>query len=642
MCGIIGLIDKKSCSKDILQGMVDSIQHRGPDACGVWIDEASSIGLGHARLSILDLSKNGSQPMFSSSNRFVTVFNGEIYNHGDLRTQINSGNSSFQWNGTSDTETLVAGFEKWGVLQTLEKCVGMFAIAVWDKKRKCLSLARDRFGEKPLYYGYQGQAFLFSSELKALKKHPSFSGEIDREALASFFHYGYVPNPQSIYKGIHKLVPGTIVEISLDGKRNINISEYFNYKKIVQEGQNKPFVGSDKDALSTLDNLLVNAVKSQEISDVPLGAFLSGGIDSSIIVSIMQKHSKRPINTFTIGYDEANYNEAVYAKNIATHLGTKHTEKIVSSTEAIEVIDHLSFIYDEPFADSSQIPTYLVSKLAREHVSVSLSGDGADEIFGGYNRYLWADNIASMPSIIRKPISNCLTMLTPSQWDFLFKYLWRLLPKKLQIKMPGDRAHKLALILRYSSTKDIYLSLTTIWNIKDNLLLKPEEVYQYSDKWNEVSVIKSSKYKMMIIDALTYLSDDILCKVDRAAMSVSLETRAPYLDKNLIEFASTLPMKYKIRDGQSKWILRNLLYNYLPRELVDRPKMGFGVPIDSWLRGPLRPWAESLLNESKIRADGYINYDVVKQKFDEHLSGKRNWQYMLWSVLIFQSWLNKE
>jgi asparagine synthase (glutamine-hydrolysing) len=641
MCGIVGVIDKNFCDKNIIEKMVSEIHHRGPDDQGIWIDDRWGVALGHTRLSIQDLSKNGSQPMVSKSGRFVTVFNGEIYNHLDLRKKLSSNNLSLGWVGTSDTETLLAGFEKWGISKTLEKCVGMFSLAVWDKNKKSLSISRDRFGEKPLYYGFHGQTFLFGSELKAIRKHPSFSSEVDRNALASFFNYGYVPNPQSIYKGIKKLPPGNIAEINIGSKKNIKIIKYFDYKKIVIDGNENPFVGSDIEAIKSVGYHLKNAVQSQEISDVPLGAFLSGGIDSSLIVSMLQKYSSKPVNTFTIGYDESNFNEAKYAKNIATYLGTKHTEKIVSPTEAIKVVDHLSFIYDEPFADSSQIPTYLVSKLAREHVSVSLSGDGADEIFGGYNRYMWTDNISSIPRFIRKPLSNCLTFLTPHQWDLLFKYLWRFLPQKLQLKMPGDRAHKLALIIKYSDPKDIYLSLTSIWRKEDDLLINNEEQLQYGPIWDGVNNIGSNRLKMMMIDALTYLSDDILCKVDRASMSVSLETRAPFLDKDLIDFASTLPMKFKIRGGESKWILRQLLYNFVPRELVDRPKMGFGVPIDSWLRGPLKPWAESLLSESKIRSGGYINYNVVKQKFDEHLSGKRNWQYMLWNVLMFQSWLER-
>ena len=643
MCGISGVIEKKLCNKTILQKMAGKIHHRGPDDSGFWMDVKNGVGLSHARLSIQDLSKNGSQPMLSKKSRFVIVFNGEIYNHLELRAQINHNSSvPIHWIGSSDTETLLACFEEWGISNTLEKCVGMFSLAVWDKNKKCLSLSRDRFGEKPLYYGYQGKTFLFGSELKALKQHPAFSSAIDRNALSSFFHYGYIPNPQSIYKGIKKLAPGSIAEIYLDGNQKINIYEYFNYFNTLNIGQQSLFMGKDSDAINSLDKILMNAVESQKISDVPLGAFLSGGIDSSLIVAMMQKKTKNPISTFTIGYDESNFNEASYAKNIASYLGTNHREKIVSPQEAIEVIDHLSFIYDEPFADSSQIPTYLVSKLAREHVTVSLSGDGADEIFGGYNRYLWTDSIASMPKSLRKPISSILTMLTPSQWDLLFKYLCRLLPKKLQLKMPGDRAHKLAFIIQYSNTKDIYFSLTSIWGKKDKIMLNDENPYHYDQIWDHISNISSDKFKMMIVDSLTYLTDDILCKVDRAAMSVSLETRAPYLDKNLIEFAASLPMDYKIRNGESKWILRQLLNNYLPSDLFDRPKMGFGVPIDSWLRGPLKPWAESLINESKIKSDGYINYNVVKQKFDEHLSGKRNWQYMLWNVLIFQSWINQE
>lgn len=642
MCGIVGVIDKNYCDETILQRMVNSIEHRGPDNNGIWLDKSYGIGLGHTRLSILDLSIKGSQPMFSKSNRFVLVFNGEIYNHLSLRNVLKQKNPSLDWDSTSDTETLLAGFDEWGIKKTLEKCTGMYALSVWDKQKKCLSLSRDRYGEKPLYYGYQGDTFFFGSELKALKKHPAFKPEIDRHALSIFFRYGYVKNPYSIYKDIKKLVPGTIAEIKINDNNKINYEKYFNYISLVSNGQKNPFKGNDAEAISSVESLLSKSVKSQEISDVPLGAFLSGGIDSSLIVSMMQKKSSKSVNTFTIGYDEANFNESAYAKNIAEFLGTKHTEKIVSPREAIGVVDKLSLIYDEPFADSSQIPTYLVSKLAREQVSVCLSGDGADEIFGGYNRYMWAENIASIPNLLRKPLSNCLTLLTPQQWDFFFKYLWNLLPKKIHFKMPGDRMHKLALIIKYSSVKDIYDALTSIWIQDDELILGSSEIRDFADNWEKVDKIQSSKYKMMIIDTLTYLSDDILCKVDRASMSVSLETRAPFLDKSLIEFASTLPMKYKIRGRDSKWILRQILYKYLPRELVDRPKMGFGVPIDSWLKGPLRPWAESLIDETQIKSEGYLNYDAIKKKFDEHLSGKRNWQYLLWNVLIFQSWLKEE
>lgn len=645
MCGILGFFGECSFDhQEIVIKMMDTIRHRGPDDEGMWFSSEANVALGHRRLSVVDLSVNGHQPMISSSKRYVIVFNGEIYNHLSLRATLIKSSSHDLWRGHSDTETLLACFEAWGVEKTIKKCSGMFAIALFDKKEKSIYLIRDRMGEKPLYYGVQNGVFLFGSELKALKKHPAFKGEIDRNSLALQLRYNYIPTPYSIYKDIRKLTPGTILKVNT-GKKYANVeaigkpSSYWSLKEIAVNAKLNIYTGKDSQAINDLDKLISQSVKGQMEADVPLGAFLSGGIDSSLIVSLMQSQSFSPIDTFSIGFEEEGYNEAVYAKQIAQHLGTKHSELYVTSEDAMNVIPKLPCLYDEPFSDSSQIPTYLLSSMTKKSLTVSLSGDAGDELFGGYNRYMWSSRIWNklkyMPLPIRKFIEWGMTSVKPRVWN-------KILSQIVSMPLPGDKIHKLANVISANSMEDFYFLLISHWHGSENVVIGSEyvdtPVVNHSNGLNLGSV----EQNMMYLDSISYLPDDILTKVDRAAMGVSLETRIPFLDHNVVEFAYRLPLSMKIRNGECKWILKQVLDKYIPRELIERPKMGFGVPIDSWLRGPLRDWAESLLDESRLMKEGYFYPEPISKKWNEHLSGRRNWQYDLWDVLMFQSWLENQ
>jgi asparagine synthase (glutamine-hydrolysing) len=641
MCGIAGFwrpgatVDEPS-----LREVAAAIAHRGPDDQGVWVDEPAGLGLAHCRLSILDLSPAGHQPMFSASGRYVIVFNGEIYNHLDLRLEL----TGSVWRGHSDTETLLAAFEFWGVEATLKKCVGMFALALWDRENRLLTLARDRLGEKPLYYGWQNGGLLFASELKALKRHSSFVGEVDRDALTLFLRHSSIPAPYSIYKGIHKLLPGTYWQISLDAfaTRSGALKTYWSAKDVAEQGQKTPFAGTDVEACNALESVLCQSVAGQMLADVPLGAFLSGGIDSSTIVALMQTRSARPVKTFTIGFNEAGYNEAEHARKVARHLGTEHTELYVTSQDAMNVIPSLSTMYDEPFADSSQIPTCLVSRLARQHVTVSLSGDGGDELFGGYNRYFWARNIwrklGWMPRPLRAAVAGVLTTVPPSSWNTVFQKLEQWLPARLRYANPGDKLHKVAEILAVRSPEEIYLGLVSHWKNPAKLVPGSHEPVTLLVDPAFRANLPDFEHRMMYLDTVTYLPDDILTKVDRAAMSVGLETRVPLLDHRVVEFAWTLPLHMKIRQGEGKWLLRQVLYRHAPQSLMDRPKMGFGVPIDQWLRGSLKPWAEALIEPDRLRREGIFDPAPIQRKWVEHQTGSRNWAYYLWDVLMFQHW----
>ena len=639
MCGLAGVLtlNKGLTSESICNNLAYSIRHRGPDSSGVWRSSDSCLALVHTRLSILDISETGHQPMHSQSGRYVIVFNGEIYNHLELRGKVKG--KSFK--GHSDTETLLVCIEEWGLESTLQQSVGMFALALWDRKEKTLSLARDRIGEKPLYYGWQGEggnaSFLFGSELKALRAHPSFQSEINRDAITLLLRHNCVPAPYSIYNDISKLMPGTILSVSLE-KRDPKIFTYWSAEDVAKNGVDTLYSGDTSDVINELEVVLRQSVKRQMVADVPLGAFLSGGIDSSLVVALMQQQSSQPVKTFTIGFSESGYNEAEYAKAVAKHLHTDHTELYVSPQETIDVIPKLPQLYDEPFSDSSQIPTFLVSQLAREHVTVSLSGDAGDELFCGYNRYLLTDQLwnklSLLPVSLRRGLANVVTTISPAVWSKIFGFL--------SYGAVGDKMYKAAGVLGSSSVDELYLGLISHWNSPESIVLNSKEPKtRLTGNISDLSKLNQVQ-KMMLLDLLTYLPDDILTKVDRAAMGVSLETRVPFLDHNVVEFAWRMPMNFKIRDGKSKWALRQILYKYVPKELIERPKMGFGVPIDSWLRGPLKDWADGLLYRTRLQNEGFFDPDPIRKKWSEHLSGRRNWQHQLWDVLMFQAWLEAQ
>lgn len=653
MCGFAGFLggrwlDGGQEAELRLREMNSRISHRGPDSDGYWHDAISGIALGHRRLAIVDLSPAGHQPMLSADGRFIIAFNGEIYNHLSMRASLEKKTtiSSQAWRGHSDTETLLAGFSEWGVKETIERCEGMFAIAVWDRKTSVLTLIRDRLGEKPLYYGWQGigcdSTFLFGSELKALKAHPTFAAEIDREALSLYMRHGYIPTPYSIYQGIRKLPAGTMLSISMDS-RDSEPRSYWSALQVASCGVLQPFKNTSHDLVNELDSLLSSSVKQQMVADVPIGAFLSGGVDSSTIVALMQAQSSQPVHTFTIGFHEAGYNEANHAKVVAKHLGTNHTELYVSSQQARDVIPRLPSLYCEPFSDSSQIPTFLVSQLARQYVSVSLTGDGGDELFAGYNRYvigqkLWA-KLSLLPVRLREEFAKIITGVSPQLWNNLLAPIQGLLPPSLAQISIGDKLHKGAGVMAACSPSEFYQLITSHWSNSSELVIGATESSSLFPNANQHLEIDNFIHQMMALDALTFLPDDILTKLDRAAMAVSLETRLPLLDHRVVEFAWRIPLDYKLRNGVGKWLLRQVLYKYVPKKLIERPKMGFGVPIDIWLRGPLRDWAEELLSESRLKHEGYLNPMPIRQKWVEHLSGKRNWQAQLWNVLMFQAWL---
>lgn len=650
MCGIAGFIDQQSGfnSQGALLRMAGSISHRGPDDCGVWHDHRFGVGLAHTRLSILDLSVEGNQPMISSSGRYTLVFNGEIYNHLEVREFLSSEDNRVEilrWRGHSDTETLLAAFEAWGITKTLQMSVGMFAFAVWDNLERTITLGRDRMGEKPLYYGWQDGIFLFGSELKALRAHPRFENKINRNAIALQLKYSYIPAPYSIYLGVNKLMPGTTLTISYGASpaSGFELKSYWSLLESRSLSFDSKYFGRDIDRISQLHSLCLKSIKQQMVADVPLGAFLSGGIDSSAVVAMMQAQSVRPISTFTIGFSESIYNEANHAREVARYLGTNHTELYVTPLQALDVIPKLPSLYDEPFSDSSQIPTYLVSMLAQRHVKVSLSGDGGDELFGGYNRYLFTTSIwrkiSHYPPRLRKACARLICKIPPQRWNIIFNSIDYLLFSRFQFNNPGDKLHKLSGILGASSVKEIYLSLISHWEDSLDIVLGSEDVptiFNDSTGWSRTEL---SENKMMYLDMASYLPDDILVKVDRAAMGVGLETRVPLLDHRIVEFSQSIPLSMKIRNGQGKWILRKVLELYVPSNLIDRPKMGFGVPISEWLRGPLRHWAEDLLSESRLKREGYLAPSPIRKKWAEHQSGKRNWQYHLWDVLMFQAWV---
>lgn len=653
MCGIAGFIDRRiprsaESLAHAVNRMTQALAHRGPDDSGHWLRAEAGIAIGHRRLSILDLSPSGHQPMSSVCGRYVIAFNGEIYNFRELRDELEKRGAAPAWRGHSDTEVLLAAISCFGLEAAVKRCAGMFAFALWDSRESVLHLVRDRIGEKPLYYGQDGNAFLFASELKALRAYPEWRGEINRDALALYLRHSYVPAPYSIYANVHKLIPGTILSIKADANsahvRLSNPVAYWSPKVTAETGCANEAVQDDRQMTDDLERYLRQSIRRQMVADVPLGAFLSGGIDSSTVVALMQAQSDRPIRTFTIGFQEESYNEAEHAKAVARHLRTDHTELYVTPAEAMEVIPRLPQLYDEPFGDPSQIPTFLVCKLARRDVTVSLSGDGGDELFGGYNRYFWGrriwQSIRWIPGRVRTGGASVLRMMSEGPWRGAIDRLGVVVPRAHRMRNIGDALQKLADIVDVAGPDDMYRRLVSHWKDPAAVVLGAKEPPTALTDRNQWAHLTDFTQRMMYLDVVSYLPDDILVKVDRAAMGVSLETRVPLLDHNLVEFAWRVPISMKIRNGQGKWLLRQVLYRYVPKELVERPKTGFGVPIDTWLRGPLRDWAESLLNETRIRADGLLKAEPIRQKWQEHLSGNRNWQYYLWDVLMFQAWLS--
>jgi asparagine synthase (glutamine-hydrolysing) len=616
--------------------MGDAIAHRGPDSSGIWVDAAAEVALAHRRLAIVDLSEGGHQPMSSHDGRYVIVFNGEIYNHAEMRAALEGEGAAPQWRGTSDTEVLLECAARWGLERTLAASVGMFAFALFDQKERQLILARDRLGEKPLYYGRAGKTFLFGSELKALAQHPAWTGDVDRDAVALFMRYGNVPAPHSIYCGIGKLEAGTSLTLDL-GTGTTTIRRYWSAVEQARRGAAEPFAGSAEQATSQGEALLKAAISDQMIADVPLGAFLSGGVDSSTVVALMQSMSPRPVRTFTIGFDVEGYNEAEHAKAVARHLGTDHTELYCTERDALDVVGKLPEIYCEPFADASQIPTYLVSKLARQHVTVSLSGDGGDELFSGYTRHAVAHRIwpwlGQVPAFARRAFAQALIAIPPAAWDGAARLPLALLPQNRRPPRVGEKLHKASGVIGAASEDDLYAGLISQWPEPDAIVLGAQ-----ANSPPSLRDFGSLNRRMMLADLIGYLPDDVLVKVDRASMAVALESRVPMLDHRLIEYTLSLPDTMLHREGQSKWLLRQILYRYVPRELIERPKMGFSVPIDRWLRGELRDWAEDLLSPQSLNEDGILNTNAVRQAWSEHLSGHRNLQQQLWTVLMFQAW----
>ena len=640
MCGIAGMVDwRAATSADALRSignaMIETVRHRGPDAGEVWVEAEGGVALGQRRLAIIDLSPGGAQPMHSADRRFVITFNGEIYNYRDIRRELQAAGHPMR--SDSDTEVLLEACALWGVEPAIERAIGMFAFALWDRKTRTLTLARDRLGIKPLYYAATPERVLFASQLKAFRPAPHWKPTIDADAVAGYLRHAYIAQPRTIYREAEKLAPGHILTLR-DGA-TAPPKCFWDLRSIAVAGQRRNDPAPDAhEATDRLEALLRDSVKLRMIADVPLGAFLSGGINSSTVVALMQAQSARPVKTFSIGFHESGYDEAHCAKQVATHLGTDHTEFYVEPRHALDVIPHLADWFDEPFADPSQIPTYLVSELTRKHVTVALSGDGGDELFAGYNRYVWAERLARAVNLVPRPLRGAsaatLRALAPQTWNRLFGFV----PAAWRPALPGDKLHKITTLLDNPQPDAIYRRLVSQWDAPDEVAASGRE--PRGPLWDPTIAhdFPALVPRMQFLDMITYLPDDILTKVDRATMAVGLEGRVPLLDHRVVAFSWSLPLEFKLRGGRSKWLLRQVLDRYVPRSLIDRPKMGFGVPIDAWLRGPLREWAESLLSPARLASDGFVRVEPVRRAWQEHLEGSRNWQYPLWTVLMLQAW----
>lgn len=642
MCGFAGILAPGLDAEDqaALFAMSARIVHRGPDDEGVWSDADAGVGLAHRRLSILDVSAAGHQPMRSVDGRYTIAFNGEIYNHLDVRARLRAEGHDIAWRGNSDTETMLAAFVAWGVDAALERLLGMFAFAVWDAETREVILARDRLGEKPLYFGRWKARWIFGSDLAALRAHPACTPEIDRDALTLLLRFNCIPAPHTIHRECWKVEPGTVVRLGAATERGHTTSTYWSLDEVARRGVARR--GDVADPVAAVDAKLQEVVRRQMLSDVPLGALLSGGIDSTLVTALMQKASDQPVKTFTIGTDVAGYDEAEHADAVARHLGTEHVMLRVTGKDAQDVIPELPSIYSEPFADSSQIPTFLVCRLARESVTVALTGDGADEVFGGYNRYVGArrawERLRAIPAPGRQLVTTAARGLSPATWDRLFRGADPVLPASWRLRNPGDKLHKLAGVLDERTPDGYFARLVSHWTRPEEVVRGAKEPDVLARRPFEADGSLSFEEWMMVQDGTNYMPDDILVKVDRASMASSLETRAPYLDPELIELAWSLAPEARIQGGHSKWVLREVLAKYVPRPLFERPKSGFGIPLDDWLRGDLRDWCESLIATDRLRREGWFEPAPIRRAWKEHLEGSHNRSYLLWDVLMFQAW----
>lgn len=653
MCGICGCWswsgENREFERETVQNMADALAMRGPDGSGSIFLQNNGPALAHRRLAVLDTSMAGYQPMVSASGRFVITYNGEIYNHLELREELaDIGSGCPVWNGTSDTETILACFETWGIHKSLERLTGMFAFAVWDGRSRVLTLARDRMGEKPLYYCAMDDVFIFASELGSIEKHPQFRGTVDGQALHDFLKYSYVPGPASIYTEVRKLMPGSYLDVAISRSDSRTFEfkggRYWSLANAVSQGKAREYVRGDVDVVREMNAVLGKVVAAQTISDVPLGAFLSGGIDSSLVVAHMARVMGQSVKTFSIGFEDERYDESDFAQDVALYFDTDHHELIVTPERLLELVPKLVHYYSEPFADSSQLPTLLVSALAREHVTVALTGDGADEMFGGYNRYVSTGKIwriaTAVPSTFRHALSWGIDSVGKSTWQSTFDLIGPVLPRKWRVRLAGDKIKKIGRLLREEKRQDYFECLiSTMANPSQYLLAGPK--YRSCIVPEEANLLAGNFEEwMMFVDSSTYLPDDICTKVDRASMANSLETRAPFLDRRIVDFSWSLPLRYKIRNGVTKWVLREALAQFLPRQLFERPKMGFGIPLGSWLRGPLYEWADDLLREERLKEDGFFEAGEVRKVWRDHSVGREDHGYLIWNMVMFNAWLD--